>query len=130
MKHRLPQASRLQPWRRSLELSLYKRRRTSGGRHHHNLALHLALEESHHRGGDLGEGDAFAYYRLDLPLGEPCAELLDIAQLPVRILLRPVAPVDADHRALLEQRQVELHLRDCAGGESDHEQPTTQAVAR
>ena len=59
---------------------------------HDDLALYLALQEPGHRGGSFGEGDALADGGLDPALGEPGGELLDVAALSLRMVLRPVAP--------------------------------------
>src|SRR5688572_16512928 len=52
--------------------------------------------------------------------GKPC-ELDDRVAIDRRLAPHPVTEIDADHRAALEQRQVERQLRNLAGSKSHNE---------
>src|SRR3546814_755440 len=54
-------------------------------------------------------------------LGQPPEQLGDVGRIALRLPPREGPPEDTDHRAALQQREVERDLRDVAGGETDHE---------
>jgi hypothetical protein len=56
-------------------------------------------------------------------LREPRKQLGHVGGLPLRIGAGEAAPEHANHRALLEQQQVERDGGDVAGGKADHQQP-------
>src|SRR3546814_5573660 len=55
-------------------------------------------------------------------LGQPPEQLGDVGRIALRLPPREGPPEDTDHRAALQQREVERDLRDVAGGETDHEE--------
>src|SRR5574340_48324 len=90
---------------------------------HHDLARDLPLRHARHRRRCLGERHAFADPWPYAARGEPVHELAHIARVALRIVLHRVAPVHADERAFLEQRQIERDARNRAGGKTDDQQP-------
>ena len=58
-----------------------------------------------------------------LALGGPVRELVERGAIGFRLEAHPIAEIDADDGAALQQRQIERQLGNLAGGKADHEMP-------
>src|SRR5690606_15641835 len=90
-------------------------------RHHHDLALDLAPGQVEQRLAGFLERVALRDRRPPLARGIQRDEVLHVLLGLLRVATREGAPERADQRAALEQREIERHLRDVAGGEADDE---------
>src|SRR5579875_832948 len=112
-------------WRAGLPASV--RRWSWRSRDEHHLAGDAPFDEpSHHRGGVL-EGALRRRRRMQPPVGHHGEQLVQHQPVVLGMTHGPGAPVDAHHRAVVEEYVVEGHGRDGPTGEPDDEVPAEGA---
>src|SRR5215475_5052077 len=86
-----------------------------------HLAHCLASRQNLQRVSSAGERKGSVDMRRDLAFRSPLHELFEIGAVFPGIETRPIPPEHTADIAAFQQREVEWHLRNIAGGKADHQ---------